>query len=578
MLALIILCILLTWLLYATICIGMGALLLRGLRLRFSALDALWTGMAVITAILQLYHFLRPIDLVALYLLVALSVAGLIWNRRSLLHNEGEEKKSHSAEVLLCSTAAAIIAFRAAGPCFHYDTGLYGAQAVRWFVTFPLVPGLGNLLGQLGFNSSVFLWIAALDQGPWRDLAHHLFAGFLIAVLVTSIIPAALRIFRAESISPIDWFFTWLFVPAMIWGTTAKIVGTNTDLPTSVICLVAAATLFRGLGGGASIRETSASDTRSINLLVAMVLFSLAVTFKISSLVFALMGWMVAISKMWMVSRNSPSEKRRLMWAVVLSAVLVLPWIVRGVMLTGYPFFPSTAFSIPVDWRVPAFETQMQADFARSFARIPDLTYDYAHGWNWLGPWFRELLREREGFLIPLSFALAGGLAGIVRMMRGIRNSLPQWLWLLVPTLGGLIFWFLEAPAIRFGEPVLWTVGATLGTLAAVQFLDRPWRIRMALAALLLLTAWAAHPRLFWNSYLRPSVDVRTFLRLPVTNLTTRKSISGLQVNMPTETNQCWDAPLPCSPYFRETLHLRRPGRLEFGLASDASEALVRWK
>src|SRR6266849_6175593 len=106
MLTLIMLCILLTWLLCAAICIWMGALLLRGLRLPFSVLDALWTGMAVITAILQLYHFLRPIDLVALYLLVALSVAGLIWNRRSLLHNEVEEKKSHSAEVLLCSTAA----------------------------------------------------------------------------------------------------------------------------------------------------------------------------------------------------------------------------------------------------------------------------------------------------------------------------------------------------------------------------------------------------------------------------------------------------------------------------------------
>jgi hypothetical protein len=35
---------------------------------RLSLLDCLWTGIAIITAILQLYHFFRPIDLVAVFL------------------------------------------------------------------------------------------------------------------------------------------------------------------------------------------------------------------------------------------------------------------------------------------------------------------------------------------------------------------------------------------------------------------------------------------------------------------------------------------------------------------------------
>src|SRR5258708_24889545 len=104
MLALIILSILLTWLLCATVCIGIGSLLLRALyfasesspldrpaqtmsrtaqndcSLPFSVLDSLWTGIAIITAILQLYHFFRPIDLVAVYLLVGLGLAGWLWN------------------------------------------------------------------------------------------------------------------------------------------------------------------------------------------------------------------------------------------------------------------------------------------------------------------------------------------------------------------------------------------------------------------------------------------------------------------------------------------------------------------
>src|SRR5258708_40146773 len=77
MLALIILCILFTWLLCAAVCIGIGSLLLRAIFQssdlqtfqRFSLLHSFWTGIAIITAILQLYHFLRPIDLVAVLLL-----------------------------------------------------------------------------------------------------------------------------------------------------------------------------------------------------------------------------------------------------------------------------------------------------------------------------------------------------------------------------------------------------------------------------------------------------------------------------------------------------------------------------
>src|SRR6266851_4935664 len=577
MLALIIFCILFTWLACAAVCIGIGALLLRGFRYFLSPLDALWTGLALITAILQLYHFFRPIDLLAVYLLVGMALTGWIWSRTSLLQQWRERKKPRLAAALLLIAAAAIIAFRCAALGEHYDTGLYGAQAVRWFITYPLVPGLGNLIGQLGFNSSVFLWFAALEQGPWRGLAHHLFDGFIIAVLFASIIPAALRILRAEHASPIDWFLTLLLVPA-----------TNTDLPSSVVCLVAGVFLFRALGEESPQAGTSTSDSpqraatprdaSATDLVIAMVLFSLAVAFKISSVVFASLGWTVAALKLWSLSRNTPSRRRLVACGVILSAAIVLPWVARGLVLTGYPFFPSTVLSIPVDWKVPAFETRLQADFARSFARVPELTYEYAHGWSWLRPWFRELLREREGFFIPLLFALMGGVAGIIRMRRQNRGALPQWLWLLAPSLGGLIFWFLEAPAMRFGEPLMWTAGATLGAFAALHFLDRPGRIRIALAGLLLLTAWAAHPRLFWGSYFRPSVGVRTFLRLPEAKLTPHQTISGLTVNVPVETNQCWDAPLPCSYYFHDTLRLREPGKVERGFASGESGTVVKWK
>jgi hypothetical protein len=614
MLALVILYILLTWLVCAAVCIGIGSLLLRFLhpsgaplvptRLGsfapqkvgsslptfqlFSLLDSFWTGVALIVAILQLYHFVRPIDPLIVYLLFALALAGLLWNYflpfRTLYAGASSFalhfKLSNFFFVFLAfSIAAVIIAFRSAAPTEHYDTGLYGAQAIRWFTTYPLLPGLGNVIGQLGFNSSVFLCIAALDQGPWRNFAHHLFVGFLLAAFFASILPAALRIFRGKDVSSTDWFFTLLFIPAAIAAAMGKLSGANTDLPTTIVCLVAAGMLFRALDsqtreslresvGTPSFAQQREGSSIQLSLVIAMLLFSLAVTFKISSLVFAFSGWIVSFVALCF-SDASPLRKRLMTAAVLISAAIILPWIARGLILTGYSFFPSTALSIPVDWKVSAANAQVQANFARSFARIPQIPLADTQGFHWLRPWFRELIREREGFLIPFFFALAGIVVVLFRISRERRPTQPHWLWLLLPSLAGLIFWFVEAPAIRFGEPILWTAAATLGAFAALALFDQPIKKRFVILTLLLLTAWAAHPRLLWNSYFRPSIGVRTVLRLPQARVVSHRTSSGLTVYVPVETNQCWDAPLPCSPYFNDTLRLRRPGDMKGGFVSE---------
>jgi hypothetical protein len=46
---------------------------------------------------------------------------------------------------------------------------------------------------------------------------------------------------------------------------------------------------------------------------------------------------------------------------------------------------------------------------------------------------------------------------------------------------------------------------------------------------------------------------------------TPRTLPSGLVVNDPGNTMQCWDAPLPCSPFKVDALRLRRPDDLAAG-------------
>ena len=47
---------------------------------------------------------------------------------------------------------------------------------------------------------------------------------------------------------------------------------------------------------------------------------------------------------------------------------------------------------------------------------------------------------------------------------------------------------------------------------------------------------------------------------------------SGLRLYVPQEGDQCWDAPLPCTPYPNADLRLRRQGDLGSGFLLEAGE------
>ena len=151
---------------------------------------------------------------------------GLINSRAALLEWLKTAFREARWAFSLYATIALFLAIRAAGPNDYFDTGLYGAQAVRWLQTFPTVPGLANLHGHLGFNSSAFLCIAVLNRGPWSGLAFHLFTGFLLTAIAFLVLDACLRMARNQATTPADWFHCILAIPVGFSIIRIPIVGT----------------------------------------------------------------------------------------------------------------------------------------------------------------------------------------------------------------------------------------------------------------------------------------------------------------------------------------------------------------
>jgi hypothetical protein len=567
-----ILLVLATWALCAAVLIGVGSLVLGWFSRNYILTDAFWTGLALSVGILQIWHFLKPINLACDLILVLIGVVGIVSNRSHLFKIGRRIVRIEASAIVIFILIVTSLAIRATGPCEHFDTGLYGATAVRWILSYPIIPGLAKLHGRLGFNSSVFLCIAALGQGIWRNSGHHLFIGLLVSGFWATAGSGVIRILRSPRASATDWFHTILLVPCVYWTTHSRLVGTMTDLPASILGLVATGILF----GQLELTQTGSSCAQKIvRTNVAMTLLALAVTFKLSTAVFTILLWLIGLVLL-SLSDCSPKIRFKLIGgSIFLSVVIVLPWLARGVILSGYPFYPEQLLGANVDWKVSPLACRWELAWIRSWARVPWVPLAETQGFHWFRTWFHRNILDREGFQVPLVLSTIGGIGTLVGCVRSRFGLTGPWLWLLLPSVASLTVWFLEAPAPRFAEGAIWTTAGVLITamiLWATIINKNPWVPRILCLGIILTSAWCIAPHRLWRYVYRPLLVEPQPLPMPQASVVSATTTSGLTVYWRADGLQCWDAPLPCTPYFDKTLRLRRAGDMRSGFSSDWPE------
>jgi hypothetical protein len=574
---------------------GIGAFVGPRFAAEGSTVEMFWLGLGAVVALLELYHLIRPVDTaIGLALLLVGFIAFIAYGLPLRLLQEMHRTGLRAG--LIYAATLAVIGLRSATPCKFYDTGLYGAQAVHWIATYPVVRGLANLHGRLGFNSSVLLCIAVLRHGALEPLTYRVFDGLLLAMLSAPVIGAAARLVRGHSNSSTDWFAVILLFPLLYSmfesSETADLVGTDTDLPAMLVCLAAIWYLFSALQAiGPSSDEHTASEHSK--LVCANALFALAAVFKLSMIVLAVAGWLLAFIR-W---QSLQAEVKRISWFryVGIPVAIVVPWFAHGLFLSGYPFFPSSLFGIPVQWRLPASSTRLLAAGIQSWARAPHATLSETAGFHWIGPWFRGLRADRAEFLLPVLIAITGAFL----ILWGEIRKPSRWNYpggrLLIPIGLALAFWFVEAPALRFAQAPLWGMACVLGGYGSSRFVEtHPWISRFPMrwffvAALLMAVTWSLHPRTLWQRSFSDLAEIRqSSSALPSPDVKPMETLYGVRVYVPrlmdtwwggsrTHGGQTWDSPLPSAPYVNKTLRMRHSGELASGFISDGLPPDAEW-
>jgi hypothetical protein len=536
-----------------------------------------WVGWAATVALLQLWHLVLPVNGLALVALLALGALGLALEWRALLALAGRTLRAAPALVLLAVGLVLWAANRSTGPVQNYDLGLYYLQSVAWSMSYPVVPGLGNLHGRLAFNNAYFLYAALANVGPLAGLAHHTANGvLLVGLLLQGLAGAAALALRVARPPTYAIWAALCLAPAL-----AALFGSEPSSPIAVYLPLNGFSPDEGvfvLGlVVAGLLATLLLDARALTppelryLQFALVLLAcVGVAVKLSFVAFAAAS--VAVAYMVALLGGRPTDRRAwagLLLPPLLCALLVLGiWAARGVILSGYPAYPSTIGAAPVPWRVPTALVLSEANWVRSWARQPDVHWAVVLGSNnWLQPWLNNL---PPIFTKPLWLALVGGLALLLAapLASAGRRGWLLALGLLLPAVCSILFWFVTAPGYRFGGAAFWVLALVVVLLLVqllVERLGRPiWRGLLALAAALALLLYAEplrNPLLLAGERSAPG----GLPPLPTAPATTLQTTSGLQVVTLTAGNQCWAAPIPCTPYFREGLRLREPDNLGAG-------------
>jgi len=496
------------------------------------------TGLIFLTGITQAAILFIPAGSVFRLVLLAILIFVLIIYRRQLIpffNMIMEEWRSVSLPLrVLFFVIWLIILMINAGPVLMDDTESYHIQMIMWIKEYGTVPGLVNLHERFGFNSSWFSTVALFSFFPGSGAGYTVINGILSLWLVYWIISRIGLFIRDSGVPAAFSFFIILVLCMVVWPLARGNAATaNYDFITTVILLILLAPLFidgehpPGPGSEWILWPVYLFTVRIINypvLLLALFSFFVLATRKKTGSLFIL---------------------------VCAGLFLVIPFLARNIIISGYPFYPAMyADWFNYDWKADPGITERLLEYIKYYNRVStgfmDIEQTRALGAAWIPAWFNHLFWFDKLLLIP-------GLAGIlwsvyhaIMKFSQRRKLFPVVMMLIV----WIVAWMITSPDPRFIYGILllgilFLLFRILTKIADFFFLNR--LLSMGFILLFFISVFY----LFSKTVNQPPYRNWALpARLPEPELK-EVTIDGIRFHLPERINDNWNArcyasPLPC--------------------------------
>lgn len=446
-------------------------------------------------------------------------------------------------KIIYYSLPFIIIAFIVSlGPPRAYDTGLYHLQNIKWIEEYAVVPGLANLHGRFGFNPNIFTLFACTSLFDLFKQEIFSVNFTLYAILVMYFTKKIHFIFKNHGITNILIFNSIIFVDIIF--SFSNLSSPSPNFISAALPLFILASAVKP-----SDQEDNSTFKRYMPLLILCIY---VLTVKLATLpLMVLFAFVVIKNKM---------ERRELFGTFALLALIVLPWLARNIVLTGWLIYPFPSIDVfDFDWKVPLSSVLSEKAAVTGWARSPGELYRSAAQMvfsEWFPRWWhRTFLEHKLLFLASITFPLIAIIGNVFNIIRigYFRRAI------IVTSFLGVLFWLMLAPAFQFGEPFL--IVAALSPLLFLEFKLNPnWEAGNKLI-----------PALYILVIILCGLHAKKIARFDISHVAFKPQLiaipqevdfksyitGGIPIYFPTNDDRCYDQKLPCTPYPDNTLTVR---------------------
>src|SRR5688572_24809922 len=291
------------------------------------------------------------------------------------------------AKVLLCLIWLMILVINA-GPVIMDDTESYHIQAIKWIQEQGSVPGIANLHARFGFNSSWFSNVALFNfpQGNlFTGLNGTLSLWFSYYIIIASF---SIRNEKYNSSLAVPLLFV-LALSLIIWPLIrGNATNTNYDFITTLIVFV----LFME-----SFFKNKSFSWSPEWIIWPAYLFTVRIT-NYPLLILSIVGIYFLIK----------SGKWKLLISLITCCVLlVIPFLTRNVIVSGYMFYPAPYFDFfNVDWKTDPQIMDQLLQFIKYYNRVNTTFLDTEQtialgSTGWIPSWFQYMYWHDKLILVP---------------------------------------------------------------------------------------------------------------------------------------------------------------------------------
>ena len=539
-------------LLYIFVISGLGNGFARMLRLPSADFPTtFWLGLAGLILLLGIWNFFLPVTVWVNAIILALGITGhTVFRPSRVRHNTWN---NITFALLLASPFVFALLIQSMAKPMS-DAGLYHFQAIRWSSEHPAVHGLGNLHFRLGFNQTIFLFVAFLNSGLESNIGHHLANLLLFSVVGFECSLVFVRWWRDRSRPD-----SVVLICALGGAVIAAVHPPGISSPSADAALFAIALAVSFRLANYLFPDTHLSDAESTtrsHLAVILVLSVLGMTLKLSFCFYG--ATLIAILLLREgAKRGNPLFQiwRTLSFCVALGLV----WIARGYITTGYPAFPAQVGGISVDWKVPADMAHYSMITTKNWARLPSAEPTETPQFStWFPKWWDQAGKKKTFFrslLLLFGLSLVVGWIVLLTLLRRKPGlNLYHWGIPTIPLYLSILFWFLLAPDPRFAGSTIWCLVIWLSVFLWDSLRRKPKKIVFSTLMWISMGIFILLP--FGTIF---SIDKSSLTFPPIKSVEHRifTTDSKLKLNVPAEGSLSWYAPLPATPHPNPDLELR---------------------